>query len=242
MSIRSRVSRLTACMLLCVSLVGCGGDGGDDTPVSPPSDALVLQVPASLQQTPVWCWAASAEMVMRYYGLPSANPASYQCGLIAAWFFGTACQNDCSLCITAIGPMSNMHRLITGYGAFMQSTLGIPSRSLSAQLEFRPLSTSEIATEISAGRPIVIGIAPGGGFALPNASAHIAVAIGYDYRGTVPYVIVNDPFPFQFPPYSAYPNPYVAAGGVELATGRYAVPHAALVQQLGWANTIFAIR
>ncbi len=220
---------------------GCSG-GDDDDVAAPPPEAASLSIAPTLQQTPVWCWAASAEMVFRYYGLPNVNPAgNYQCGLIAS-YFGGACGLDCSLCVAPIGPMSNMHQLLTGYGDFVTRTYGIASRVLSGQLLFRVLAFDELSAEIAAGRPVVVGIAPGGGFALPNASSHIAVVVGYDARAGAAQVVVNDPFPFQYPPYSAYPNPYVAAGGYSPRVGQYVVPYAALVERLGWANSIVGLR
>ena len=237
----ARVALLIAtCLLGLLSIVGSGG-GGDDPPPPPPESAA-LQIPATLQQTSVWCWAASAEMVFSYYGLPNINPVgNYQCGLIAAWFSGTACAVDCSLCQVPVGPMSSMQQVIDGYGLFVRS-IGRSSRVLSSSLIFRALSKQEIASEIASGRPVVVGIAPGGGFALPNASQHIAVVIGYDFTSGKQNVVINDPFPFQFPPYNQYPNPYARVGGAQLGIGRYTVPYDALVLQLGWANTIYAIQ
>lgn len=241
MSFTTKLVATSAAVLL--SLGGCGS--GSDPPPPPPDnpESRTLAIEPKLQQTVVWCWAASAEMVLAYYGLPNVNGAgNYQCGLVASWFYGSACTIDCSLCVSTIGPMSNMQTLIDGYGLFVQSVLGIPSRDVSSLLVFRPLSAAEVATEISAGRPIVVGIAPGGGFALPNASQHVAVVVGYDYADGRQLVIVNDPFPFQYPPYNQRLNPYVGAGGVELSIGRYAVPYDSLVGQLGWANSIYQIR
>jgi hypothetical protein len=231
---------LFACLLLLgVILAGC--DGSDDTPEPPTSESAQLQVQSSLQQTSVWCWAATAEMVFRYYGLPNINQAgNFQCGIVAAWF-GGACATDCTLCITSIGPMSNLQLLVNGYGQYVRS-LGGSSRVLTSNLTFRALSRQEIAAEISDGRPIIVGIAPGGGFALPNASQHVAVVVGYDFSSGQQTVYIHDPFPFEYFPYNAYPNPYVRVGGVQLGIGRYAVTYDALVAQLGWANTIYGIR
>lgn len=223
-----------------ILLNGCGG--GDSETASAPPDSFTLGIAPTLQQTPVWCWAASAEMVFKYYGLPNINPGgNYQCGLIAAWFAGTPCAVDCSLCVVPVGVMSNMQQVINGYGLYVQS-IGYQSRVLSSALVFRPLSRTELAAEISSGRPVIVGINTGGGFALPNASQHIAVVVGYDFTAGKQSVIVNDPFPFQYPPYNNYPNPYTAAGGSQIGTGRYSVPYDSLVSKLVWANTILGIR
>lgn len=236
-----------------LALVACGLNHNESPPPPPspppathppPATATTLPIAPSMQETPVWCWAASAEMVFQYYGLPNLNPAGdYQCGIVAAAFSSSypACLSDCTVCSFPVGPMTNEQQIINGYGPFLRS-YGISSRVLSSTLVFRALTTGEIADEISAGRPVVIGIAPSGGVALPNASQHIAVLVGYDYSGGQQSAIVNDPFPFHLYPYSQYPNPYLAAGGMAVGAGRYHVPYHALVISLGWANTIYRIR
>jgi hypothetical protein len=246
-------SRWVCAVAVCL-LCGCGGEVPDPpipspspvptpspSPLPSPGPATVsrlLSIQPAVQQTPVWCWATSAEMVFRYYGLPNANPfGNYQCGIVAA-YFGGSCMFDCGLCQFPVGPMSNMHRVITGYGAFLRSNL-IASRDLSATLVFRALSDQEIIEEIDAGRPIVVGIAPGGGFALPNASAHIAVIVGYDTSGGTMDVIVNDPYPFDL---VTLQNPYVAAGGTRQQFGRFRISVRALTLNLQWANTIYRIQ
>ena len=177
-------------------------------------------------------------MVFRYYGLPNVNPfGNYQCGIVAAYFGGN-CLFDCGLCQLPVGAMSNMLTVVTGYGRFLRSNF-IASRDLSATLIFRALSSSEVRTEIDAGRPIIVGIAPGGGWALPNASQHIAVVIGYDSSRGVDEVIVNDPYPFDA---VSLQNPYVAAGGTRMQFGQFRIPLAALAFNLSWANTIYRVQ
>lgn len=61
--------------------------------------------------------------------------------------------------------MSNEFKLITQYGPFANS-IGIPSRVLTAKLEFRPLSAQEIKAEIDGQRPVIVGISPGSNFAI----------------------------------------------------------------------------
>lgn len=250
MRLKSKCLSVSAITVLAALVGSCGGKGEcgglvgpcpTPTPTATPAASLTgsrtLAIAPRQQQTDVWCWASSAEMVFRFYGLPSLNPVSYQCGIVAAWF-GGACLIDCSQCRSPIGPMSNQLAVIQRYGPYAQS-LFIPSRVLSATLVFRSLTAAEVKAEIDAGRPIVIGIAPGGGFALPNASAHIAVLIGYDFNGGAQDAVVNDPYPFEFVP---QPNPYVSRGGRLLQPGQYRISIAALQVQLQWANTIYRIQ
>ncbi|HXB55380.1 MAG TPA: C39 family peptidase [Vicinamibacteria bacterium] len=210
----------------------------------PTSSLVILPIQPTIQETPVWCWAAAGEMVLRYYGLPNVNPGGdYQCGIVASWFVSAypECSYNCALCQFTIGPMSNEYQVITLYGVFLRS-LGVPSRVLSASLVFRALSADEIKAEVDARRPIVVGIAPGGGFALPNASQHIAVLVGYDLSASGQYVVVNDPFPFEIYPYNQYPHPYLSRGGRQLQVGQFRIPLNTLTTQLLWANSIYHIQ
>lgn len=233
--------RQTAVIVLLVALVACGHKPNPNEPVTL-SGKAALAVAPSLQQTPVWCWAASAEMVFRYYGLPNLNPSgNYQCGIVGAWFNNTACFFDCGLCRVGIGPMSNQHELIVGYGQFARA-FGVQSRVLSASLIFRALTAAEIKAEIDDGRPVVIGLSPGQAFALPNLSQHIAVLIGYDFTAGEPRVIVNDPFPFGIFPYNTAPHPYLSRGAVEVRTGQYVISLSAVSSGLVWGNTIYGIQ
>lgn len=43
----------------------------------------LLNTPVVLQETPVWCWAAVTEMILRAYGKPPLSPRGYQCGIVA---------------------------------------------------------------------------------------------------------------------------------------------------------------
>jgi hypothetical protein len=229
-------------LLLCAALaaqVACGGGG--DGAVSPgPSQAqqaLTLPIAPVAQQTPVWCWAASSEMVFRYYQLPALNASSYQCGIIAV-VFGNACAFDCGACVLPIGTLSNLKTVVEGYGWAVRS-FGINSRVLSSQMVFSALSFEATRNEIAAGRPIFVGFSPSGGIAIPNVSQHVAVLVGYDATNGRADVILNDPFPYAL---AGMPDPYFGAGATMVQPGQYRLPHSALVQRLAWANTLYAVQ
>ncbi len=231
-------------LLLTILTSGCDDDVVTLPPPPPPptSGEVVgaLNIAPVVQQTEVWCWAASTEMVLRHYGLPNLNGfGNYQCGVVAAWF-GGQCLVDCFSCVSTIGSMSQIRTLIDGYGNFARA-IGVGSRVLQSTLVFRALTPTEIALEIGAGRPIVVGINPQGGAPLPNIGQHVAVIVGYDYRDSHQDVLVNDPFPYLSFSYSTQVAPYVRAGGELVRPGQYRISIASLIANLAWANTIYGI-
>jgi hypothetical protein len=211
---------------------GCGSDEKQER------GARSLSIAPIAQQTPVWCWAASAEMVFRHYGLPSINPFdNYQCGIVAAYFQG-ACLYDCSLCVAPIATLTELQRVVNGYGVVARQS-GRASPVLVSDAIFRALSMVEVVAEIDAGRPIIAGISAGG-FPYPNVSQHAVVVVGYDASGTQPMLLVNDPFPYDY--ITGAQNPYYAVGAQQLQPGRYRISYQAMVGLMVWANTIYRIR
>src|SRR5215472_11536546 len=62
----------------------------------------ILYVFPVAQQRPGWCWAASAEMILSYYGVPNLNPVgNYQCAVVAAQ--GSPCDINCGMPICLAG-------------------------------------------------------------------------------------------------------------------------------------------
>ena len=224
------------------ALGGCSGGGeSSQPPTAPPASAKILPVTPVAQQTPVWCWAATAEMVFRYFNLPALN-TDYQCGIVAAYGGPqSACFDNCLNCISPIGGMAQLHTLINGYG-IVANQYGFPSRMLSGRLLFNALTMQQVAAEIDAGRPIIAGISPGG-FAYPNFSQHVVLIVGYEINGTLPpRVIVNDPFPYSLAPFSSQINPYLVVGGIPTRPGQYSVTYSAFLSPINWANTIDSLR
>ena len=180
------------------------------------------------QQEANWCWLASMEMVLRYLGVPSVNPASYQCGEIAV-IVGGPCALNCRLCNLGSQTASN---IATGLVKYTQLAGG---PHVSASLALRPLNPQEVQTEINQGLPIIVGVSPHSH--LPpglNASEHAVVIVGYDVpnQNTL-IVIVNDPYPYQ-----QGQNPWQYAGAALLAPGQYAIPYQNLIQSMAWNTSI----
>jgi hypothetical protein len=229
------------------SLAGCPWfeDDDDDPPPPPPpapyqpGPGRALGISPIAQQTQVWCWAAAAEMVFRYYGLPNLNPAlNYQCGIVAAYYGpSSSCWFNCFSCIAGIPTALHLRAVIEGYGVFASQFF--QSRVLSSAVAFSALSFVDTAREIDSGRPIVAGISPSGYFYPPGISEHAVVIVGYRNDSSGQRIVVNDPFPYGI---FTQPDPYTPAGATAIAPGQYSVPYSALVGHLRWANTIYQIQ
>ena len=225
-------------VFFCVFLMGSQCPPDNNTTTTPASKTLLIT--PSIQQTSSWCWATSAQMVLRFYNYLSVNPVSPQCGIVAVWF-GGQCAVDCTSCQSGIGAMSNEQYVINNYGPFLfQSGYSQSYSVIRSTLVPYALSMNDIVNEISQNRPVIIGIAPEGGWALPNVSQHIAVLVGYDISNGKSDVVVNDPYPFNLD--TSRPNPYLFAGATSPQLGQYVLPRLTLVQNMAWANTIYQIQ
>jgi hypothetical protein len=209
-------------------------------PLKQVSTSQILNIQPVMQQTPEWCWVASAQMIFQFYSLPPIN-LDYQCGIVAAYFgINSPCWYNCFACSVGIASVSNLQKLINNYGN-VANQLNLQSRDLNSALLFRSLTIDEIITEIDGNRPIFSGISPNS-FAYPNVSQHATVIVGYDTTGVASQIIVNDPWPYDLPYFNASPNPYIAAGGVEILGGQFKISLNAFVSRLKWGNTIFNIQ
>jgi Papain-like cysteine protease AvrRpt2 len=247
------VAKLIFVFGFCLALAGCSGgshgDNSDGTTQPSPSQietSSILSITPVAQETDEWCYAASAQMIFIYYGLPDLNAVGdYQCGVVAAYnayIFPQhpECANDCSLCAEVSGgTMDEVQTLIDQYG-MVANQLGVPSRVLTSALLFSPLSMDDVMTEIDAGRPILAGISPGG-YAFPDVSQHAVVIVGFDSTGASPALIINDPFPYDAF-FTQQPNPYLAAGGSERQPGQYDIPYSSFISSMVWGNSIYQIQ
>lgn len=193
----------------------------------------VLDIDPVYQATPVWCWAAVGEMVFRYYGVRTINPAGhYQCGIVA--LLHPACDANCLNCVVPAGSLTTMNNMLTRYPPVAGQRTNTNAR-ISTRTRSQSLTLAAVRAEIDAGRPIVAGISPSGYTNFSNVSEHVALIVGYEDDD----LIVNDPFPFTDRFIVA--NPYLSGGGTSVAPGQYRIPYARFVSRLRWRETIYRI-
>lgn len=150
--------------------------------MSQPYSAL-LDVPLIGQETNSWCWAASGQMVMQWFGISvsQCRQATYQ--------FGQAAGVNCCTQPTPSPCISGGQVEISHYG-FTYNQLGASSWLGQSQIE------TQIYTQVE---PWIIN---------PNGPhfGHVLVAVGYvDFTSIVPNLFlvgINDPWP-QNPSFNA---------------------------------------
>jgi hypothetical protein len=206
----------------------------------------MLSIPPVFQETPVWCWLAVGEMVHRYYGLPTLNPAGdFQCGLVATLAGpNSPCWTNCGNCIGSAGNYGPVNQVVADmvrrYPEVLRNMNRYDGPTLTVQWRYSALSDNEITNEIDAERPVIAGISPSG-YPQNVQSEHVALVIGYEATDEGMNVIVNDPFPFNRPPFNQRTNPYTAQGGQSLGNGRYSIAAARFRQGLVWRETFYNI-
>ena len=153
--------------LLLVVLVGAAAacDESTTAPDDSPEGPVALPVPYRGQQTQVWCWAATSEMVLAYYGVNVP-----QCEILSAWMQMNCCIPN-PACETA-GSLQVIQGTLHHFGALDSFISGA-------------LTFAQVQAEIDAGRPMIV--------AYNNSFAgHVVVIFGYDpVNGTV---FVHDPY------------------------------------------------
>lgn len=204
----------------------------------PARSANPLPIAPVAQQSAVWCWLASLEMVFRYYHIPAVNTVSYQCGMAAAWF-GGPCLSACNWCQVGSGPVDTLVAMIKRYPGFARQLTHRPGPMLTAEATYGELSEDDLKSEIDEGRPVIAGISPHSGLLPPGLSEHAVVIVGYQQRGDQLFVLLNDPFPYAA---VGMQNPYSGVGGTQLFPGRFRIPYQVMVDDLAWGNTVSGIQ
>lgn len=208
---------------------------------SPPAFSdEALSISPVYQETPVWCWAAVGEMVLRHYDVPTINPAGdFQCGIVA--LMHPVCELNCGNCILPAGSLSYMNDMLTRYPTIASFRTGIPAGRIRTNPVHRSLTKSEIKGEIDNGSPIVAGISPSG-FSFGGVSQHVALIVGYEEEDSDFYLIVNDPFPYGILMFQGRPDPYIVAGGSNVESGQYRIKFEKFKNRLLWRESIYKIR
>jgi hypothetical protein len=191
------------------------------------------------QATPVWCWLAVGEMIFRAFEVPALND-HFQCGIVGTVAIGTArdvCARDCRRCTVPGGDAATVMNMLVEYPrrVALLSGQSVPRLFVSHTGVLRP---DELRGELDAGRPIVVGVNPGGRPAAFSAAAHVALVVGYRMIDEQLWLLVNDPYPFSP---KTWPDPYLAVDATALAPGRYLLPYRRAVEGLAWTES-FLIR
>lgn len=216
-------------------------------PITGWAQSNAVDITPVMQQSPMWCWLATGEMIFEYYNVP-AIAQNFQCGeargagatptgQLGQFAFVGPCWLNCWNCARlGAGTIIGLYSLITQYPMIASRTVG-SDVSLSARIRYGPLTMDELKGEIDAGRPVAAGISPGSGFLPPGVSEHAVLIVGYDLASSS--VTVIDPYPYQLT--NLTPS-YVQFGGHASAPGTFVVPYATLVGPIKWGNTVFDIR
>ncbi len=198
------------------------------------SKATDLAIDPVAQRTPLWCWAAAAQMVLEHYGFPNLNPAGdFQCGVVGAQ--GGYCAANCALCLNSGGTTARIAAVMNQYVMLARQMTGFRNPDFRIGLA-GILSPQQIIDSIDGDAPVLAGISPSGVPYPPGAgfSQHAVVIVGYDGDERNLSVIINDPYPYS-PPMSA---PYAHVGAKMLQPGQYWVPYRAFVGRLNYGNSI----
>ena len=222
---------LNRCVL---ALVAAGTAMGTEPAVG---HSRELNVRLIKQETPSWCWAASASMALKFLGFPDINEASnYQCGVVAATF--PECEDDCSRCDVALDQMPSFVELLQRYRH--RASLDQPDR-LQASLRPNYVAYPEFARikrSIDRFYPVIGGISMGQGPTDPALAQHAILITGYDdnHRGTgEPWVVVMDPYPYE-----RGESPWARAGyRARPSSGKLVVPWRFIRERMNLTSAVF---
>lgn len=185
-------------------------------------------------------WVSTAEMVFKYYDVPTTNAGSdYHCGIIA--LAAPACRQNCARCHVEAPSLYYLAGVIRNYPTLVASLRHVEVGRLGTIMYPYSLPPSVLRADIDAGRPVIAGISPPAQFAPAGAARqHAVLLIGYesddDTDPSDPLVIINDSFPYAAA--GQFPNPYEAVGGEAREPGQYAIGYRSLRQLLHWTASI----
>jgi Papain-like cysteine protease AvrRpt2 len=197
-----------------------------------------LHIPPVYQERPSWCWAAVGEMVFKYYYVPFVHRTDYQCGIVqgSKLCVGTP---DCSACDLPDGDDVTMVNMLEQYPLMATGHSG-GNIALSAQTKNGTLSEAEVKHELDEGRPIIVGLSPGG-FKVGDSAQHMALIVGYDESSGNLMLTVNDPFPFEDDVFLWIMNPYLKIEASGRSDGQYEIGFERFRSKLKWTQTIYRI-
>jgi hypothetical protein len=205
--------------------------------------AKQLAITPVAQQTPEWCWLASAEMIFRYYNVPQVNGISYQCGIMGAVTGpNSICFYNCAACVFGSGSDAASATVLAAYPSILQTYFfpffRVPQ--VSPQLLERQLTMSEIQLQLDANHPVELGITVGGPF--QGQAGHDVVLIGYSAPSTNAaqfLITIDDPFPYDVAAgVGPGRNPYRQLGATVLQPGQYQLPYAVAASGLQWSASV----
>lgn len=134
-------------------------------------ESVVLPVAPIPQTAQMWCWAATTEMVLSYYG-----QLGTQCDIVSYWTGYNCCPANTTPECNVGAPTPEFIQQAIAFG------------NVGTQLVYGPLTFSQVKQEIDAAQPIVVLYS--GSF-----GGHVVVINGYDSTGNV---FINDPYYGQF--------------------------------------------
>jgi len=162
------------------------------------AERVELRMPIVTQQTPSWCWAATASMALNLLGFPDLNPArNYQCGVVAAAF--SECEDDCTKCVTSLDSMDKPVGVLDRYKDLSAGIdKALPAKGFNPNYAAYP-RLSRVKRSLNLSFPLIVGISPDRKPADPSDAQHAVLITGYEtnYRGSgEDWVVVRDPYPY----------------------------------------------
>jgi len=132
---------------------------------------------AASQQKSQWCWAATIEMVLRYYGLEVSQEA------IVARSYGTDAYGN-------LPDLSASYDLINANLNNWSVDANGNSYKIEAQMGFGAPNPDVLFEELAQGSPIIVG------YETPQGTGHAVVITAAGFVGDViTDLVVRDPFP-----------------------------------------------